>query len=304
MLVSPVMGQGAGPKPRPTQGPIGVRSESTESADGGDLESLDGLKARMKGNSAQPRSRAPKGHCRFELSIKPEKLLPGQSGKGTVLMIFQGDAVLEEAARFQLESLQTQSLLSVGPMSRLPASLSTVAEAYRGRAVYDNWAIMEFPISMSPDAPLGSKQLHTLKASFELHDGNSGQSLGDFEQRIAFACEVGVKPDPFVQGLAAKAKDGGDSVANSAAATRGDAVPVATASTPVVPDMAVGHVPATVAVDQTVAVQDPEGASPGSLPLTPGAVVGNKMGVLTYLGIFCGVGLAVVLLMVFLRRSP
>jgi len=300
LLISPALGQGAGPKPRPTQGPIGVRSESTESADGGDAESIDTIKARMKRNSAQPRLRTPKGHCRFELSIRPEKLLPGQSGKGKVLMIFQGDAVLEESANFQMDSLQTQSLLSVGPMTRLPASLSTVAEAYRGRPVYDNWAIMEFPVTMSPDAPLGSKQTHTIKANFELHDGKTGQSIGEYEQRLTFSCEVGAKADPFVRGLANREANSGASeeVAAAVETVETNAKPSANEGASFVADMTEGHIPgAEAGSEASTGAAAPMGGVPG-----PG--VRDQMGVLTYVGIFVGIVVLAGLVLVILRRSP
>lgn len=302
LLVAPALGQGTGPKPRPTQGPIGVRSETSESADGGDSEAIDTIKARMKGNSAQPSTRQPKGHCRFELSIKPERLLPGQSGIGKVLMIFQGDSVLEESARFQVDSLQTQSLLSVGPMTRLPASLSTVAEAYRGRPVYDNWAIMEFPITMSPDAPMGSRQMHTLKASFELHDGKTGQSIGDYEQRISFSCEVGAKADPHVLGLGtrAAAQDDAGDVVVAAETVRTDASSLARERGTVVADVAEGQVPAADPGNE-VLVEVESSTSPWSIP---GNGVAGKMGVLSFIGIFVGVVALAGLLLVFFRRSP
>jgi len=188
-------------KPPGGRGAIGVKAERVESSDGGDAQPADGGTAKKTGQPAA-RNMSPKGRCRFDLSIKPDKLLPGQTGKATILMIFESDAVMEASAGLSLEPVQTQSLLAFGAMTMLPAQLSSVAEAYRGRPVYDNWAMIELPITMSLDAPIGSRQLASFNASFQLHEGATGLPLGEFQQRLTLMCDVGRALDPQVQALA------------------------------------------------------------------------------------------------------
>lgn len=142
-------------------------------------------------------------YCRFQASLVPAKLLPGQSGMLKVLATLQGNAVIPAPAPMEMVGLMQQGSVVLGPLSPLPAEPGRLAAAYLGRPVYDNYAIFDVPVTMAADAPLGSKHVAAVDMRFDLYDGNTAQPIGRFVDRVSLTIEVGAVPDPQVRGLAA-----------------------------------------------------------------------------------------------------
>ena len=142
-------------------------------------------------------------YCRFQASLVPAKLLPGQSGMLKVLATLQGNAVIPAPAPMEMVGLMQQGSVVLGPLSPLPAEPGRLAAAYLGRPVYDNYAIFDVPVTMAADAPLGSKHVAAVDMRFDLYDGNTAQTIGRFVDRVSLTIEVGAVPDPQVRGLAA-----------------------------------------------------------------------------------------------------
>lgn len=143
-------------------------------------------------------------HCRLHISVTPPKLLPGQSGTVKVLMAFQGKAVLPVPAPLELVGAAQQGMLTLGAYTLSPAPMGKLASAYLGRPVYDNYAVLEMPVTMSPSAALGSRHVVAVDLKFDLYDGSSGQPIGRFLDRVATELDVGTVPDPAVRGGAKK----------------------------------------------------------------------------------------------------
>lgn len=144
-------------------------------------------------------------YCRFQASLVPAKLLPGQSGTLKVLATLQGNAVIPSPAPMEMVGLLQQGMVTLGALAPVPAELGRLATAYLGRPVYDNYAIFDVPVTMSADATLGSKHIAAVDMRFDLYDGNSAQPIGRFVDRVSLSIEVGSVPDPQVRGLAAAA---------------------------------------------------------------------------------------------------
>ena len=141
-----------------------------------------------------------RGRCRLDWSMTPKRLLPGQVGVLRVMMVLESRAVMESGDSLQVAQKAPVGHLSVGELTLGPPRLSRMAKAYEGQLVYDDWAQLEFPVTMALDAPLGSMQEAGLEVLFELHDGNSGTSMGRYHQLVRLKCEVGSVPDPEVVG--------------------------------------------------------------------------------------------------------
>ncbi len=181
---------------------LGERAEK-QGKEAGDLEKPSASDDPLKGGgNSGPVRMSPTGKCGFRVSVHPERLMPGQTGVVKVVMILQADAVMEFPSTLRLKPPANGGLLQFGAMVMQPPQSGNVAEAYRGRLVYDNYALAEIPVTMSTRAPLGSKQTSQLQADFQLHEGASGRFLGDFGQRLSVACDVGFAPDPTVQVVA------------------------------------------------------------------------------------------------------
>jgi len=150
----------------------------------------------------------PHGQCRFEVSVSPDKLLAGQTGKVKIVMVLQADSVMEEPTDLVIalpedRDGEDHSMLSLGGARVHPPQPSQLAAAYRGRQVYDNWAVVELPVTMSAEARLGSRQSIDVEASFRLHQASTGMLFGDYRHRITISCEVGASLDPAVEQAAA-----------------------------------------------------------------------------------------------------
>jgi hypothetical protein len=173
----------------------------------------------MAGTAAKPVSDAPDpgkpvelpphGQCRFDISLSPNRLMAGQTGLAKIVMVLEGDSVVESAANLRIVLPEghdpAQSLLALGPGTILPPQPASLAPAYRGRLVYDNCAVVELPITMSSVAPSGSLQSIEIEARFRLHEGSTGRLFGEFRNPLLITCEVGSVADPAIQGTSTDA---------------------------------------------------------------------------------------------------
>ena len=142
--------------------------------------------------------------CRFYATVKPNKLMPGQSGVVSVAAILLGDAVIPSPPPLELIGAAQQGVVGLGAMAFLPAEPGKHAKGYLGRPVYDNYAIFEVPVTVAPDAEIGKKQRVAIDMRFDLYDGNSGQPVGRFVDQVSTEIEIGRALDPAV----AVARDG------------------------------------------------------------------------------------------------
>lgn len=139
--------------------------------------------------------------CTFVATPKPARLLPGQSGVVVVTAVLRSRAVLQAPAPIELTSTPNQGLVTLaGPPQFRPAEPGRIESAYRGKPVYDNYAIFEVPVTMSPQAQIGQKQVVSLELKFDLFDGASAQVIGRFLDRCSTEIEVGRAADPAVAG--------------------------------------------------------------------------------------------------------
>ncbi len=140
-------------------------------------------------------------YCRFLATVKPEKLMPGQSGTMMILATLQGDAVMPSPPPvLEVVNSAQQGHVTLGALAPRPATAGRHARGYLGRPVYDNYALLEVPVTMAPNAPLGSKHDVSVELKFDLYDGNSAQPIGRFLDRVTTTVEVGAVLDPAVQG--------------------------------------------------------------------------------------------------------
>ncbi|HEX5051080.1 MAG TPA: hypothetical protein VFZ65_04860 [Planctomycetota bacterium] len=140
-------------------------------------------------------------YCKFMAAVKPAKLMPGQTGVVVVSAILLGSAVLPAPAPMEMVAAPQQGLLSLGRMTVLPPDAGKLAKAYIGRPVYDNYAVLEVPITVSPEAEVGKKQVVSIDMRFDLYDGNSAQPVGRFFDRVTTEVEFGRVADPVVKGF-------------------------------------------------------------------------------------------------------
>jgi hypothetical protein len=137
-----------------------------------------------------------RGYCRIDATVEPSRLLPGQTGRALVTMMLEGDAVMTAPANIEVAPMGGG--MTFGPAVATPPERGRLAKAFLGQLVYDNWIVLEMPVTMSAQAQLGSKQTAAVGLTFELVSGTTAQRVGKFNERATFNVEVGRAPDPSV----------------------------------------------------------------------------------------------------------
>lgn len=153
-----------------------------------------------KANAVSQPRRGASSFCQFYVHSKPARLMPGQQGTLIITAVLKGKAVLPAPAPIAVKSPPQQGFFTLGSAVFQPARPGRLAQAYLGRPVYDNWVIMEMPVTVGGEAPMGSKQTIAVELEFELFDGGSAQSIGKFGDRAVGSIEIGEAPDPEVRG--------------------------------------------------------------------------------------------------------
>ncbi len=189
-------------------------------------------------------------YCQFVATVKPAKLMPGQSGTLRIVATLQGDAVIPSPAPLELTPAPSQGPVQLGTHTLRPAEAGRLAKGYLGRPVYDNFAVLEVPVTMAADALLGSKHVVAVDLKFDLYDGSSAQVIGRFLDRAATEVEVGLTPDPAVQG--GRRRDQQPSGASEPApVVTSQAAPATLPETPLTGNVLVAREPVPVAPAET-----------------------------------------------------
>lgn len=210
----------------------GIRAVDVEVVEKAGTEGFDpetGAKTGFKLDKA-PQIVSARGHCRFDGSVQPRRLLPGQSGKLLVTMMLEGDSVMlgPEA----LKVTPAAGSMAVDSWKLLPPTVARIAHAYKGRPVYDNWAVIEGTVSMPADARLGEKRNVVLQLEMDLHSGTNSEFFGHFVETVTVPCEVGVTANPVVSAVVPA---GGSATSEARATQKPPETPAATPSEPTVP---------------------------------------------------------------------
>jgi hypothetical protein len=230
-------------------------------------------------------------HCRFVASLRPAKLLPGQSGTLLVTAVLMGDAVLPSPPPLELMSSTSQGVVSLGGLMVRPADNGRLAKGYLGRPVYDNYAVFEVPVTLAADAQIGKKYPISVDMKFDLYDGSSAQAIGRFLDRVVHEVEVGTVPDPAVRG-AARAPQG----------TPSPAEPVVVAKAPPAEPAASAVRPAGVVVSDRQPEVAPPVVAPPVSPATGTDLLSDDGGSADYLLLTVGGGILLVLVVLLLAR--
>lgn len=162
-------------------------------------EELNGIMARA--NATREGVHGASAFCRFFTAMKPAKLMPGQTGTLVVTGVLSGQAVIPAPAAMERVSGTQAGLVTFGALSIRPPEIGRLAPGYLGQPVYDNYVVMEIPVTMSTQAEVGKKQPVQVDFRFEIFDGTTAQSIGRFIDRATAEVEVGQALDPAVKGF-------------------------------------------------------------------------------------------------------
>ena len=179
----------------------GIRAVDVEVVEKAGTEGFDpetGAKQGFKLDKA-PQIVSARGHCRFDGAVQPRRLLPGQSGTLKVTMMLEGDSVMLSPEA--LKVTPAAGSMAVDSWKLLPPTVARISHAYKGRPVYDNWAVIEGTVTMPADARLGEKRNVVLQLEMDFHSGTNSEFLGHFVESVTVPCEVGVSANPVVSGF-------------------------------------------------------------------------------------------------------
>lgn len=231
--------------------------------------------------------RGSRGQCRFVTTVRPAKLLPGQSGTLLITAILQGHSVLTAPAQVLMTPRPNGNTVQFGDLTARPARVGTIHEAFRGQPVYENTAVFEVPITMSSSAQLGDRAALALELEFDIHDGKTGRVTGRYIEQVQAQVEIAPVVDPVVEGrqvreerpaaAAPVVSPGADmsSVDAAAAGGRSDGEALGGAASPVVPASASPQepAPATEVEDALPPIPAAETGASWLMPVAGGAVL-------------------------------
>jgi hypothetical protein len=143
-----------------------------------------------------------RGYCKIEASVRPSRLMPGQTGTAMFTMILQGDAVMPATAHLLFNPIGGPPNVVLGAMTAEPAKIAKnerLAKAYLGQPVYDNYAILRAPVTLASTLPANYKPQATVEITFDLFTGSTGAPIGRFVDVVNLPIEIGTSPDPVVQ---------------------------------------------------------------------------------------------------------
>src|SRR5262245_20204335 len=112
-----------------------------------------------------------RGYCKIEASVRPQRLMPGQTGTAVFSMILQGDAVIPASAQVLFNPIGGPPNVVLGAMTVDPPKIAKnerLAKAYLGQPVFDNYAILRAPVTLASKLPPNYKPQATVEITFDL----------------------------------------------------------------------------------------------------------------------------------------
>ncbi|MBL8753991.1 MAG: hypothetical protein JNK15_11895 [Planctomycetes bacterium] len=233
-------------------------------------------------------------HCRFVTSMKPAKLMPGQTGTLTIAALLQGRAVIPATATLEMVATGQPGPYSLGAMQARPPENGRIEKGYLGRPVYENYLVVDVPVTMAAEAQVGKKTVVAVDLKFDLYDGTSAMPIGRFIDRATYEVEIGTAADPAVRGGSGTAQPVGDAPTVRATSTPTPVKPDAATK----PDTLQGNV-APVADKVETAPVVPAKVEPSPA----GDTMIEEEGLPPFLLVGGGAVLVVVLLLLFARKK-
>lgn len=166
------------------EGDDAVRAQQVkeEGADGG-VTDEERMKAELAGKEAAGQPGVIGGLDRFMLpvtSIEPARIPPGGSGTLVITLALREGAVLAGAPDLELRYSPAQAPAQLGVWALGEPSIGTEEGAFRGKPVYENYAIVRIPLSVDASAAHGKYQL-SASIIARLSDPRLGTALGQFQ---------------------------------------------------------------------------------------------------------------------------
>lgn len=175
-----------------TQGKIDAPSTAEErSASGQPTKPAIAPKSTAPGAEVGKLPGAASGLTAFDTSCDPAVLAPGEAGTLVVVMKLRGDAVMLDPPPVEFSFGSRQGALSIdGEPTFRPTRQKGLAPAMKGTPVYDDVAIIDVPITVSPGATEGTHRIE-LALQYELWNGVKGGSYGKLKDLVSGEVRVG-----------------------------------------------------------------------------------------------------------------
>jgi hypothetical protein len=169
---------------RAQEGDDAIRAQQAkeEGADGSVTEE-ERAKAELAGKEAGGQAGIIGGLDRFMLpvtSIEPARIPPGGTGTLVITLALREGAVLAGAPDLELRYSPAQAPAQLGVWALGEPSVGTEEGAFRGKPVYENYAIVRIPLSVDAAAAHGKYQL-SASIIAKLSDPRLGTTIGQFQ---------------------------------------------------------------------------------------------------------------------------
>ncbi len=147
------------------------------------METEEAEKERLLGKADGGPAAIPGGLDRFLIpvcSIEPARIAPGGTGTLVMALALREGAVLASASALELRYSEAQGPAHLAVWSIGDPSIGSDSAAFRGRPVYENYAIVRIPLSVDATAAHGKYPL-SVQLVAELSDPKLGGSIGRYQ---------------------------------------------------------------------------------------------------------------------------
>lgn len=139
------------------------------------------------------KDRLGKAYVDYSATCKPARIAPGKSGTLAVMMLLKQDAVMPPSGPTKIDFHPFQGKLALGTPQMQPARQARLADAFRGKVAFDDYAILDIPVTVAADAKDGAHPVQ-LRLSYELYQGKSGGWIERFLDNVEVEVLVGSIP--------------------------------------------------------------------------------------------------------------
>jgi len=129
-------------------------------------------------------------YASYSATCEPPRIAPGQSGTLRLMMLLKQDAVMPPSGASNIELQPVQGPLAFGTPQLRPARPAQLAEAFRGKAAFDDFAVFDIPVTVGATATAGAHPVN-LSLAYELYRGKTGGWIDRFLDRVEVEVLVG-----------------------------------------------------------------------------------------------------------------
>lgn len=129
-------------------------------------------------------------HMAPTLGFEPRRIAPGATGTARLVLSMQRESVLAVGTHLEIIYPTEQLGVQFGPWQLGEPQLGAAQGAFRGRPVYENYALVEIPMTVPSSTAFGKYQIRMMVIA-DITDGRTGNTVRRAQAQVAGDLVVG-----------------------------------------------------------------------------------------------------------------